>query len=489
MITVKFNICQVGQGSANFVEIYDKSVVPPPVVPAGKDPTLVATLLLDFGSQKGFKDPGAAATVNYVVSTLHRMLEPRIAAMVLSHKDKDHISLVPYLLHPDNGLGALRIGNVFYSGSIPDYQYKVSFIEGPQLLENLRPFCDALTGFGYNSTYYHQPSKRFTRTLWSYGADEIVSLSLLVANTTDPSRKGTFPPNKPSGLAANTASVVPVLRFKVRASGDTEQFIATGDATSLTMNHCNTIIGHEPLDDTVVHVTAPHHGSFTTSIGWLSREEATVNPAAADILSGFAGRLNAKSVSASALDSRYKHPSLLVLGYFAHLMEDRLFDGHPGLEGKRHFVTVHLERQQASFKHTNGAVSRWPSYSRYATVQVSEDVMTTMYIHPHLADFERHLVTFEDDSTVVHEGIVPAHGHWIVNPLMVNWVYSIDENANRSIRWREHGAILSAAKMGLPMPEARPMAELNERLLAGSPPRARPRPKQEPVRANARVIP
>src|SRR5689334_1409073 len=106
-IGMRFQVLDVGQGSGNFIEYWDD------------DEDLIATVLIDLGSEYAKEEAGGAA-VAYIVGKLQAMDDPTLDAVMLSHSDSDHVNLLTKIFDQMD-VTELSIGAIYYGGERSKY--------------------------------------------------------------------------------------------------------------------------------------------------------------------------------------------------------------------------------------------------------------------------------------------------------------------------------------------------------------------------------
>jgi hypothetical protein len=377
---VQCQVLDVGQGSGNFIEIYDSGA------------KLTSTILIDLGSELERETAGAAAA-KYIVDTLNSMATPMIDAVILTHSDSDHINLLQVLLDnfdPPGGSGGkpvLKINRIFYGGDRKKYKKR-----SKNYLTTAAKYLtvDQITGllnFPTNYTSYKEDTKQWD-PFWT---TEDVNFYLVAGNTTKDGvdlveESETYVRKLPDGYAINTKSLVITILYKG------VQMIVTGDATGLTLALCNQIIAKSGKLTNVFMATLPHHGSETTtfdlcgiSTGTLDREEM-----AEQNLRDFVANIGAATVSGSAERVRtFKHPSARVIQFFWPSLSTSVYYSDPALTpAARHFYTAYFLKGFYNLD-TGGMTEDWPPRAYWYTIQTAANIFTTLYF---IADLQRGVI-------------------------------------------------------------------------------------------------
>jgi len=371
---IKFQVLDVGQGTGNFIEIYDGG-------------TLTHTVLIDLGSERA-KEEAGGPSVEYVVAKLKEMTQPTVDALLLSHSDSDHINLVPQLLDAFYPVGTagkkkkdtLQVSYARYGGAYQRYS-KRSATNLLARLEKYVPGTDEPEPMGAGFTSFAKGKK--STPLITVGG---VKLYVWIANATETSAlvPDTFRAGKRRAadpFAINTNSLVVVAEF------GGVQFVATGDATGVTLSEANTYATKEIREtflDTVFMCTLPHHGSFATTFNLQGAgddaDEKEELPR--ENLDKFAGNVNAETITGSAERvKRFKHPSAVVMSFFWGYLDFHLFYRDPLLDDDNHFYIAWFfpsdgfERDSAG----SGMVEEWPLFEWWYAVQTNDNIFTNFY--------------------------------------------------------------------------------------------------------------
>lgn len=360
---INFQVLDVGQGTGNFIELRDDA-----------DHSLVATILLDLGSERAARHAAGGPTVEYVVATLKEMAQPTIDILMFSHGDSDHVNLVPDLLAAFEPFGTdgvpavdtLKIKTVRYGGDFAKYEKR-----GTQILEKVRKYMpddDELESVAYKTTSFSKGDK--SKPMLTL---EDIAIYMMMGNCANAAAEKGAKKRKLDSFVVNTNSLVVVIIF------GGVQFVATGDATGTTLRQCNDVIT-APIKstflDNVYMMTLPHHGSATTTFNMrgIKGGDAEIN------LRQFVDNLTANTITGSAERVRtFKHPSAVVMSYFWERLSGTVYYADPLLTDDRHFYTAHFEGD-GGFRLSDGKHGEdWPRLSWWYSVQTTSNVFTNLY--------------------------------------------------------------------------------------------------------------
>ncbi|MBF0335828.1 MAG: MBL fold metallo-hydrolase, partial [Alphaproteobacteria bacterium] len=154
---IDFQVFDVGQGSCNYVRIWDDAS------------PRVQNVLIDLGTHSRHAE--CEEVMNTLATEITEESGGHIDVVVITHGDGDHYNLVLPLLErlPD-----ATIGNVFY-GTARTGRFD-------EVLKTLERHCPFVTPFGPSETDY-DPASGTWGSFWSTGvAGNMVNLRLLVAN-------------------------------------------------------------------------------------------------------------------------------------------------------------------------------------------------------------------------------------------------------------------------------------------------------------------
>lgn len=376
MAEVRFQVLDVGQGSGNFVEIYTDSL----------DKVLGATILVDLGTERDPGDAAQNASIEYVRKTLASMSDPTINLLVLSHSDTDHINLIATLLSKFTPPGQpatlgkpnLTILNAWYAGEYAKFKKRrgtnVLVTVGQYMLPLTAPLPYS-TGF---SSFRPSPPSAIPPCL-PIGD---VFVYTLVANVVNEASKAA----KESPHWVNTRSAVLLISYvnsaqkRINPDFTGAQYVVTGDATGNTLYEINSILENmgEPARSTylpnVFMLTAPHHGSETTTFDLLGLGRGNKITPEANVET-FSNFIRAKCLSASAERvTTFKHPAWSVITALSgHLGKDGYFDPYyPIAQYGEHCVTIYVKQ------HTF-ARCPWPAAGNFYSFNTESNIFTNLY--------------------------------------------------------------------------------------------------------------
>jgi beta-lactamase superfamily II metal-dependent hydrolase len=383
MSWMRFVVLDVGQGSANVVERYDDM------------DRLTSAALIDVGSEQ-WKRLAGGPSVDWLAGRLQQMVGgAKLEAVVLSHSDSDHINLVPNLLRlfdTPRTIGptkpVLTIEEVYYGGDYARYK-KGKGVRSRNIIERLDEYRPL--GVDRNASVYaladdwtsfegDDPAD-FHALCW-IGAGEI-PLWVLTSNTTagyalvgDGSRKRRRI-DLSGGYGINTRSIVVATVFRGRT------LIATGDATGLTLASCNRALSgadaREVLHLPALMVTAPHHGSDTTTYDLTGSSHGSEE--AKRVVRTFAAYAEAMTLTASAGErATFKHPAGTVVSDLgAHMAAETLYIDPALTDDDEHFATLYWHPKTATL--VGGTKPKWPDTGGWYTSRTWRNLYTTDYFN------------------------------------------------------------------------------------------------------------
>ncbi|MBO8186409.1 hypothetical protein [Streptomyces spirodelae] len=380
MSYMRFCVMDVGQGSANYIELRED------------DDSLTAAAIVDIGSEQWKTKAGkpAAAWVSEQLSEMDGSTS--LDAVILSHSDSDHVNLIPSVLEhfatpreKPKARKVLTIKKVIFGGVFSKYQ------KGKQQnflyqLDAYRPKGkdSVLTQLDNNFSSFSGKSSTWTPLatiggkikLWALSANTDAEKIPLVG------RKRLRAELPDGGFAINTRSIVVVADFAGK------KIIATGDATGLTLAHCNELLDRQDvkkqLGGATYMITLPHHGSDTTLYDLTG--SGAESDAGKCVVQKFTKLVNADTISASAGEkSTFRHPAARVIKDFGgNLLSDPQYIDNALQNTNQHFYTAYFPERTLSV--SSGAAtsphSRWPVSERWYTARTTENVYTTDYFAP-----------------------------------------------------------------------------------------------------------
>jgi hypothetical protein len=379
MSYMRFCVLDVGQGSANYIELRED------------DDSLTAAAIVDIGSEQ-WKTKAGRPSAEWVAGQLEGMTGGAVLdTMILSHSDSDHVNLIPALLgyfdtpsdaHPTKPV--LAIKSVVFGGDFGKYKKGSS----PNFLNQLTQYHpknkdkdDILSELADDWTSFTDKPAKW-EPLATIGGK--ISLWALSANTTaekipNDSKKRKRSQLPDGGFAINTRSIVIAAIFGNRT------LIATGDATGLTLAHCNEALARKVVRDKLgaaYMVTLPHHGSDTTTYDLTGSQHGS--DVAKQVVKDFSAWVNADTISGSAGQKRtFKHPSANVIADFgAHMLPDPQYIDPALKKTKEHFYNAYFSNRTLTVVGTGTAApsaAEWPLSDWWYTCRTTKNLYTTDY--------------------------------------------------------------------------------------------------------------
>lgn len=309
-----YTVLPVGQGTGTLVEVIDT---------ASEIPKAVIIIDLGVTNSKGWIGAQTGEVSAYIAAAeLLKMDKPTIDALFLSHPDDDHINMIPDLLGhfdkpgTDPAVNPLVIKKVYFAGLKSEFS-----VRGKNILTQLAKYAPDEKS---NLEEAAQNAGDLQTTVYNASGLEI----RLIAGNTVSVRAGGKPVTKAArkddGYVKNTDSLVLLLSY---GSTTKRHFVATADATGLTMAACLRTLKKPPMpwSAPVLSMSLPHHGSLTTAYDLLGKQETgkSVDQTAQDVVNEFVNIFKPESLTVSAGESdAYKHPSPRVIEDFAkHVKE------------------------------------------------------------------------------------------------------------------------------------------------------------------------
>ncbi|MBL8297657.1 MAG: MBL fold metallo-hydrolase [Rhodanobacteraceae bacterium] len=368
---IKYQVLDVGQGSGNFIEMYTSDV-------------LTSTVLIDLGSERA-TDEGGGLSVEYIVSVLNGMTNPTIDYLFLSHSDTDHISLLDQLLDsfaPQTAtaplLKKLLIRKVSYGGDSANYAKGRSRYNVLNRLKTYmpQPFGLPLPLAADYSSYVATTFAPIAPIATVDGVD----FYILTANapTVAPVKRTRSGSTAASGYNKNTVSVIVVASWKGA------QYIATGDATGATLATANkklTTTVKATYFPFVVMVTAPHHGSESTTFSFRASDGSRDKAEPVANFKLFVDNLKSKTITASAGKvAKFRHPSAFLISYFWPWLHSGALYVDPTLTASSgHYYTAYFKPADGYTVNDGTTTAAWPSAERWYTVQTASNIFTNTY--------------------------------------------------------------------------------------------------------------
>lgn len=300
---IKVTFLHVDQGMGTLVGVYDAK-------------ELTNLLLFDLGCHSSSKKFGLKGPET-VMKELGTMKTPAIDLVLISHQDKDHLNLLPYLTELIKAkLPKTKVSQLRYGG-----EDKTDELWGKNARTTINDFAWEFgitpKALPLNDGSYNKPPKKGA----IFEIDEKVFVRLLCT--------GVEVSGKPN-LRKNCASAVVAIEF----AG--VNVVLPGDAIAATLQSINTQVFamwalYKRLIDPklkgpvepCIALGVPHHGSILTfgsqyvTIGEETEEQMVVGKR-------FAANVNAKNIVASAgIVPKFKHPYKRVMDIVGKYTEER----------------------------------------------------------------------------------------------------------------------------------------------------------------------
>ncbi len=403
MSRMRFCVMDVGQGSANFVQYFDSDAPNAVAKNAG---------IIDIGSE-AWKTRAGKPSAGIIAQELLKMDadDATLDEVLLSHSDSDHHNLIAELLsyfYPPGSMDTprLTVKRTWFGGEYGLYtKGKTNTL---QLLFDYAP----------EDSDVDDVEKQFEAAWSSFDDDDPtnwepvakiggIELWVLAANTTGATvtigngkRRKIELNDRGDGYAINTKSLIVAAKF------GGVSMIATGDATGLTLAHAVNVLerpGVKARLGTVFMVTAPHHGSDSTTYSLLGgARPGTRNwEAGKEVVERFVDVLAPQTVSASAGERRgFWHPSITVLADFSsHLLDKPKFIDPvlAAMKLDQHFYTAYFEPDSLAWKPLvtakkppppnkkrkadDGVPTKWPPFGGWNVARTARNVYTTDYFY------------------------------------------------------------------------------------------------------------
>ncbi|MEA3012166.1 MAG: hypothetical protein QOD42_711 [Sphingomonadales bacterium] len=418
---IDFHVLDVGQGSCNYVEIFDEH------------DAVTHNLLIDLGTNS--RQAIAADNLEWlrqqIIANNHYL-----DVMILTHGDTDHYNLVAKILPAFGPPAGNQIGMVRYGG--PAWRYKKG-----RLINILKAYAVPILGVPNvggllaSQTGYSAMTDPVWTPIWSAGADATEPmLQLILANTPhdhdplDLTKRQAMNPE-----AVNTKSVITALEW------DGFWIVATGDATSTTLAAVNNLLAMvetAELPKTFM-LTLPHHGSRKTTYD-LRNANIVPGDDARKVIDDFLGKFPPRAMSISAGEKNHHHPSMYMIDQFVDnivLREPYWTDDE--LQNDEHFLTSWIDLRM-----TRDTVNpAWPLAWQYASTRTKANIYCTLYFK----DAQYNAVAYEQYLAPPVPVPVAVQDHTNITdaPLGRNWQFtmtadsfSVDssENAARALAAR-----------------------------------------------------
>lgn len=278
---VKMLYC--GQGMMTLIEVYDDGVE-----------KLAADhlALVDCGGSSGTPTDDS---LRYIVSKVDAQAAKRLACVVVSHQDADHVRYLGLLggnLPAGTTVGRLVAGGVAWGGASE---------------ESLNTFADEV---GYDQGAIYWPPSEGT----DYPADGDAGKVGYQAKLGD-----TYLRLVVSGVTVGGKDIKNVSSAVIAVDNGSYRAVLPGDATVETMRHVNKMKNIATLLQPVVAVSIPHHGALRTAVeNYLSYGAGgRTDKFDYDVLEDFADTLSATRAGASAGPyNSHHHPMQEVMERF-----------------------------------------------------------------------------------------------------------------------------------------------------------------------------
>ncbi|MFL6162631.1 MAG: hypothetical protein ACJ74U_10400 [Jatrophihabitantaceae bacterium] len=490
MSHMRFIVMDVGQGSANFVQYFDSEAPNAVAKNAG---------IVDIGSE-AWKTRAGKPSADIVAQELLKMsaTTPWLDEVLISHSDSDHHNLLPRLLanfHTPKSkqTPSLTVKRTWFGGTYSFYlKGKVNVLAS--LLDYApvgakKAAVQKQLQIAWSS--FDNPDQSTWEPLAKIGD---IELWVLAANTTGATvtmsdkKKQKFDLNdRGDGFAINTKSLVVAAKF------GGVSVIATGDATGLTIAHAVNVLekaGVKAKLGTVFMITAPHHGSDSTTYSLLGgvREGTRTWDAGKSIVKQFVDDLMPLSVSASAGERRgFWHPSMTVLADFSLHLAPQPYFIDPVLAAmnlNQHFYTAYFEPESLDWKPlvtppkpppnkgvkrkagNNGVPTRWPADGGWWVARTDQNCFTTDYFYTFVdsAVPVAFPPTAKETDPVKYDKPQPP-------PNAISWAFDVKDDGTKTVyvayrRDELHPAHIARVEemLGAPMPDEEyiwvPSAEL-----------------------------
>lgn len=431
MTSMTYTVLPVGQGTGTLIQVID-----------GGEPK--TSILIDFGSRLWNESVFGVQSVKTVTDALNSMTEkgPTLDAVFISHPDADHVNQIPKLLanfkkkgETDPTKKELAVKKVWYGG---DYNIYAKKKQIPNVLLQLRDYgatFDTLIG-AHDSD--------LTKPLYTSGPNG-VEIFVIIGNTlmakTDVTRNSPSPLSGDKKYLVNTHSLVLLVSYGTGTSK--RHFIATGDATGLTMAACNQVLSadftrrNQNWIAPVQSIALPHHGSFGTTYNLLNATTATTDAGdtARAVVAQFVDFLQPETVTISAgqVDGYY-HPSYSVIDDFSKYISPATYND-PVLNDDEHFYTVYFEPRELNvivkmdYSGTWPKGEKWPSGKGWRTVRTTQAVYATDYYEVDDKGWELQVpVTESSDTSDDAVFMNPDSPYSPLPPWACGWEYKVDQN-------------------------------------------------------------
>jgi beta-lactamase superfamily II metal-dependent hydrolase len=404
MASIRLSVLDVGQGTGTLLEYF-----------AGNDTTKPSqAMLIDLGTTQETANLGVPSA-KYVAARLKKMGTPAtLEAVFLSHPDKDHMNLTG-VLTAEFTTAELKINNIWYGGDRHGYVKGSAKFDYLANLDRYKPSSkSAIQSPGVSESGITDQDQSNWKALATMGAGA-VKVYLLVGNTLygspDKFSTDTSGP-KLDGYRKNCSSLVLLVRYA------NENIVVMGDATGLTMQDANRIVGKRNLK--AFSLALPHHGSITSAFDLAgAKDQATAN------LIAFITAMGSRTISASAWEfSNWHHPHIEIVDGFSAFLNGSGMNvwsdptAATKTSNKLHFMTAWLPAGSRTM--STGPKTSWPSAEGWYSMRTEAPVFTTDYFKP--GTWEYPTITPPSKSAQYNAGgfILPAPRRAIA------WAFEVD---------------------------------------------------------------
>jgi beta-lactamase superfamily II metal-dependent hydrolase len=438
MNSLLYTVLPVGQGTATLIEVVDQNEVP------------LSVILIDLGSTWGYTELGLTSTQT-ITNELQKMPGgPTLDAVFLSHADFDHINLVPVLLNdfhaPSENQArkdTLVINNVWYGGSENQYRSKKLKGNAVKMLAEYAP----LSPLGVPLKNTHTLRADHSNVRKPVYSKDGVEIYVLIANTVSEDTYVALDfdndlENGNDGYLKNTDSLVLMATY---GTATKRRFIATGDATGMTMAGCVTYLSFNKNNQARVSptlsISVPHHGSAVTAYDVLGAVEPgkETDVVAQRVVDDFVNYLLPSTVTVSSGElPQYKLPSARVISDFAKHAGDSTYVD-PSLKkggSSDHFFTSYFKKGDLKVA---ANATKWPKSTGWWTARTNKAVYSSIYY----TDTFNNRPDTTDVPRVVPLGaeFVPPNAPYTgpVPPWARGWEYKVSSDAVQRASPRPHG--------------------------------------------------
>jgi beta-lactamase superfamily II metal-dependent hydrolase len=381
--SLNYIVLPAGQGTATLIEVIDDETDIP-----------LTMIIIDLGSSNWEENLTGKFSADIIALRLNLMAKPTIDAIFLSHSDDDHVNMLGVLLEqfdkPTDSVPStkkqLTINKVWYGGYDKGYGGILTYLEEykpPKEATNLR----ILQKHASNLETPLYPNNN--------GIEIRLIIGNMVTEETQLYKSSHQRPYKDKHYLINTKSLVLLVTY---GTAEKRHFVATGDATGLTMAACNEMLDKAKWKDPVLSISAPHHGSRATSYSLLNikRPHTASLDVAKEVVKQFVLWLRPESVTVSAGETGYHHPSPALLNDLAEYVKDaaRPKDKDSPLiwvddevkSDREHFYTAYFEEGAFTIApktkpdpNAMDVAATWPDQEGWWTARTTKAVYTIDY--------------------------------------------------------------------------------------------------------------